>query len=306
VRGGRSGAALGRAAILAAMRTGLFVGTVNPIVTPEYLHTLAAAASERGFCSIWVGEHVVQFGEYRPDYPYSSDGRITLGDGMGLLEPFCTLSFLAAASRDLRLGTGVCLLPQRNPVYTAKSVSTLDWLSGGRVDFGIGIGWCREEYEALQVPFERRAARCSEYVEVMRRLWRDDEASFEGDFYRLVPSRMDPKPLQRPHPPLYFGGESDAAMRRVARMGDGWHGFNVAPEEAGGLVERLEAVLADSGRSLSDVEVTISPYLHPVGPEEARRYRDAGVDQLVLFAPLEEPSGLPGALDRICREVQIT
>jgi probable F420-dependent oxidoreductase len=126
------------------------------------------------------------------------------------------LAFLAAHTARVRLGTGICLVPQRNPVYTAKEVATVDWLSGGRFDFGVGVGWLAEEFRALDVAFERRGDRCREYLDVMRRLWCDSVSAFAGSFYDLPASRQYPKPVQQPHPPICFGGESDAAMRRVA------------------------------------------------------------------------------------------
>jgi len=261
---------------------GLFLPDVSPIATPEFLSAYGEAAENAGFSSLWVGEHVVFLDEYASKYPYSDDGRLGLPPDSGLLEPFATLSFLAAATSTIRLGTAVCLVPQRNPVYTAKSVSTLDWLSGGRLDFGVGIGWLREEFEVLHEPFEQRAARTREYLEVMRALWRDDESSYDGDLYKLPPSRMFPKPVQEGGPPIYFGGETDPALRRVAECGDGWHGFNHLPESAASHVARLEAMLTDAGRKLADIDVTVCPYLQPVEPSHLSAYRDAGVDQVVL------------------------
>src|SRR5207237_5837613 len=173
-----------------------------------------------------------------------------------------------------------CLLPQRNPVAPAKEISTVDWLAAGRLDVGIGIGWLREEFEALDAPFPQRAARCREYVEVCKRLWCDEVSSYEGRFYRLPACRMFPKPFQQPHPPLYFGGESDAALRRVADLGDGWHAFNLGPDEAAERVSRLERLLEDRGRTLADVDVTVSSYLKPVEPKSLAATRDEGVAQL--------------------------
>jgi alkanesulfonate monooxygenase SsuD/methylene tetrahydromethanopterin reductase-like flavin-dependent oxidoreductase (luciferase family) len=169
-------------------------------------------------------------------------------------------------------------------VYTAKSVSTLDWLSKGRVDFGVGIGWLREEFEALNEPFEQRAARTREYLAVMRALWRDDVSSYDGEMFQLPECRMYPKPIQAGGPPIYFGGETDPALRRVADIGDGWHGFNHLPESAAASVKRLEGFLAENKRSLSDIDVTVCPYLHPIDASHLSAYRDAGVDQLVLTA----------------------
>jgi probable F420-dependent oxidoreductase len=264
------------------MRVGLFLPSVSPVATPEFLTAYAAAAEEGGFASIWVGEHVVFFDEYESKYPYSDDGKVGLPPDSGMLGLFETITFLAGVTSSIRLGTAVCLVPQRNPVYTAKSVATADWLSNGRLDFGVGIGWLREEFEALNEPFERRAARTREYLEVMQRLWTDEVSTHDGEFFTLRDARMFPKPVQQPRPPIYFGGETDPALRRVADLGDGWHGFNHLPDSAGESVQRLEKMLAERGRSITDVDVTVGTYMQPVGPEHLAQYRDVGVDQIVL------------------------
>jgi probable F420-dependent oxidoreductase len=281
------------------MRIGLFLPTVSPMATPEYLTACARAAEEAGFDSIWAGEHVVFLDEYASSYPYADDGRLALPPESGMLDLFTTLTYLAAVTEHIRLGTAVCLVPQRNPVYTAKEVSTLDWLSGGRVDFGIGIGWLREEFDVLHEPFDERVPRTREYLAVMRSLWCDEVSSHDGEYYALPPCRMQPKPVQQPHPPIYFGGESDAALRRVAELGDGWHGFNHLPESAGASVQRLEQALEAVGRKRADVDVTIGAYLQPVEPAHLTAYRDAGVDQLVLTAFGFDPVGIRDEVARL-------
>ncbi len=278
------------------MRMGLFLPSVSPIATPEFLEAYAGAAEEGGFDSIWVGEHVVFFDDYESKYPYSDDGKVGLPPESGMLGLFETIAFLAGVTSRLRLGTAVCLVPQRNPVYTAKSVSTADWLANGRLDFGVGIGWLREEFEALNEPFERRAARTREYLEVMKRLWTDEVSKYDGEHFTLPATRMFPKPVQQPHPPVYFGGETDPALRRVAELGDGWHGFNHTPETAGASVRRLEGLLTDGGRSLADVDVTVGTYMQPVEPADLARYRDVGVDQIVLPAFAVDAAGAREAI----------
>jgi alkanesulfonate monooxygenase SsuD/methylene tetrahydromethanopterin reductase-like flavin-dependent oxidoreductase (luciferase family) len=155
------------------MRVGLFAPLGNPFATPEYISALGSAAEERGFHSLWMAEHVVLFDEYGSQYPYAADGRIPAGGENGILEPFTALSFLAATTRRIRLGTGICLVPQRNPVYTAKEVAAVDWLSGGRFDFGVGVGWLEEEFTACATPFARRGARGRDYQAPMKPQWSD-------------------------------------------------------------------------------------------------------------------------------------
>jgi probable F420-dependent oxidoreductase len=281
------------------MRVGLFLPSLSPLATPEFLTAYAEAAEQSGFASIWLGEHAVFLDDYASSYPYSADGRLGLPSDVGLLELFGTLTYLAAATDRIRLGTAVCLVPQRNPVYTAKSVATADWLSRGRVDFGVGIGWLREEFEVLDVPFERRASRTRDYLAVMRTCWVDEVSSYQGEHYTLPPCRMYPKPVQQPNPPIYFGGETDPALRRVATLGDGWIGFNHLPDSAGASIERLERFLGEAGRSRTDVDMTIGAYLQPVQPSHLTAYRDAGVDQLVLSAFGADPAGIGTAIGKL-------
>jgi probable F420-dependent oxidoreductase len=265
------------------MDVGLFVplGTANS--TPEVVRAVGREAEERGFESIWVAEHVVLFDDYDSAYPYDPSGRFPAGGDAGLLEPFTALAYLAAVTERIRLGTGICLVPQRNPVYTAKAVTDLDALSAGRVDFGVGVGWLREEFEALGMPFDRRGQRADEYLAAMRSLWCDEVSEFHGELYDLRPCRMYPKPVQRPHPPIHVGGESDAALRRVARLGQGWYSFGRLPEDLPAALERLDGALAAEGRTRDDITLTVSPYMHPVTPESVGRYAELGVDRLVLL-----------------------
>jgi probable F420-dependent oxidoreductase len=272
------------------MRVDLWIPTASPFSTPELLAVIGREAEERGFGGIWVGEHVVLFEEYTSSYPYADDGRIPAPPGTGLLEPLNTLSFLAAHTSTVRLGTAMVLLPQRNPVYTAKEVATLDWLSSGRVDLGIGVGWLEEEFRAVNVPWPQRGRRTDEYLEVLHSLWTDETSRFEGEFYSLNPCQMFPKPVQSPVP-IHIGGESDAALRRVARAGHGWHTFNRVPEDLAEPLDRLDGLLAENGRSRSDITVTVCPYFQPLDADRAEHYAEAGADAVsALVVPMDEDS----------------
>jgi probable F420-dependent oxidoreductase len=286
-----------------AMKVGLFAPLTNPYHTPEYLAALGAEAEARGFHSIWVGEHVLLFDRYESAYPYASDGKIQIAQDSGLLEAFTALAYLAAGTRRIRLGTGICLVPQRNPVYTAKEAAAVDYLSHGRLDFGVGVGWLKEEFDALDVPFERRGPRCREYLEVIRRLWCDPVSEFSGEFYTLPPSRQFPKPVQQPHPPIFFGGESEAALRRVADLGQGWYGFNLSPEQAAARIGRLQALLAERGRAADQVQIAIGTYTHPVNESSIAAYRAAGADQLILLLLARTVDQLKARLDGFAENV---
>src|SRR5258708_167145 len=163
------------------VKSALGMPTARPMTPAALVDAVALGAEDRGVATIWVGEHVVLFDKYESHYPYAEDGRIPAPPGSGLLEPMVTLTYLAARTSTVRLGTAMLLLPQRNPVYTAKEVSSLDWLSGGRVDLGIGVGWLKEEFDVLNVPWERRGRRTDEYLQVLRTLWLDETSSFHGE-----------------------------------------------------------------------------------------------------------------------------
>jgi probable F420-dependent oxidoreductase len=285
------------------MDIGLFAPLGNGNASAEVLRALGREAEDRGFESIWVAEHVVLFDDYESLYPYAADGRFPGGGDTGLLEPLTALTYLAAVTDRIRLGTGICLVPQRNPVYTAKQVVDLDCLSGGRVDFGVGVGWLREEFEALAMPFARRGARTDEYLQVMRSLWTDEVSSFEGEHYTLPACRMYPKPVQRPHPPIHVGGESAAATRRAARHGDGWYTFNRLPHELDEPLERLDAMLAEEGRARGDLQLTVSPYFHSVDAAAVEGYRARGVDRLVVLCLAFDVDGLRTQLDGLVASV---
>ena len=215
----------------------------NESTEPAFIKDAVQMAEAKGVHGIWVPEHVLFFPDYASTYPYSSSGRMP-GDPEGLLDPFTALTFIAAHTQRVRLGTGICLVPQRQPVYTAKMVADLDYLSGGRVDFGVGIGWLKEEFQNLGMDFQGRGSRTEEYLLAMKALWSEGISEFKGQTVNLEPCHFNPKPVQRPHPPIIFGGESDAAMRRVARLGDGWYGYDLTPEDLGRRLNSLDAALA--------------------------------------------------------------
>jgi len=276
---------------------GLFTPLGNGNAQGPLLRRLGVEAEARDFESIWVAEHVVMFDEYASQYPYAADGRFPGGGDTGLLEPLTALAYLAAVTDRIRLGTGICLVPQRNPVYTAKQVVDVDNLSGGRVDFGIGIGWLKEEFDVLNMPFAKRGAITDDFLAVMKVLWQDEVSEFHGEHYDLPACRLYPKPLQTPHPPIHVGGESDAALRRVAAHGQGWYSFNRLPHDLDEPLVRLDEMLAAQGRVRGDVQITVCPYFNPVTPELIAAYADRGVDRLVLLCLAFDEASTIASLD---------
>ena len=279
------------------MKIGAFVPLSSFNATAQFLRTLGPALDERGFESVWVPEHVVLFDEYESRYPYALDGRFPGTGDTGLLEPLTALTYLAAVSDTVRLGTGICLVSQRNPVYTARQVADLDVLSGGRVELGVGVGWLKEEFDALAMPFDHRGERARDHIAVMRTLWADEVSAYEGKHYTLPECRFYPKPLQQPGPPIHVGGETDGALRRVADVGQGWFGFNRLPDDVPEALVRLDRILEERGRSRDDITVSISPYFNQVGPAEIERYAELGVDRVIVTALAFDPDSLLTTLD---------
>ncbi|MEZ5558021.1 MAG: LLM class F420-dependent oxidoreductase [Pseudomonadales bacterium] len=269
------------------MKIGVFATFMSPRSTPEVVMNLGRQFETLGLDSLWMGEHVVLFDEPEFPYPGSADGRIPVPEGGGMLDTVATFGLLAGATQTLRLGTGICLISQRNPVYTAKEFATLDYLSGGRIDFGVGVGWCKEEVLACGYSWEDRGERSDEFLQVLKKLWTEPLASFEGRHFQLAPCRMDPKPAQKPHVPIIVGGHSRRALRRAAEHGGGWYGFGLNPAHTRPLLDGLDAALAAAGRSRNGFEVIVTP--NAASDDEIREFADMGVDRLVLHLGSQRP-----------------
>jgi probable F420-dependent oxidoreductase len=221
--------------------------------------------------------------------------------GSGLIDLTVVLSYLAALTTRVRLGTGVRILPQANPVYVAKELASLDWLSGGRVDFGIGVGSNPAEFEACGVPYDERGARTDEYVALIRTLWRDDPARFDGRFWSLPPCTLDPKPRQPGGPPVIVGGHSPAALARVARLGDGWYDIGRSIEATRELLASLERRLAEHGRSRRELRIVMGAVGDPSRPDSLDPYEEAGVDEVLVVLGRQDADGLARTLDAVHR-----
>ena len=276
------------------MRIGLHALGIGAGARRDVIDAVAAAAEGHGFARLWAGEHVVMVDEPESRYPYAADGRIAVPAAADWLDPLVALSFAAAATTRIGLATGVLLLPEHNPVLLAKQAASLDLLSAGRLTLGVGVGWSREEFAALGVPFAGRGRRAAEYAQAMRTLWCDDVASFSGEFVSFSAVRVNPKPARDRRIPLVLGGNSDAALRRAATWGDGWYGFNL-PDVAAvrERVAMLEGLCVEAGRSVHDLHVAVA-LAAPV-PADRAELADAGVDELVLVqSPPEDPGAGPG------------
>jgi probable F420-dependent oxidoreductase len=269
------------------VRFGLHALGIGSGADPAVITSVARAAEDGGFATLWAGEHVVMVD--RPDsrYPYSANGRIGVPSDADWLDPLVLFGFLAAATSRIRLATGILLLPEHNPVATAKTVASIDVLSRGRFTLGVGVGWSAEEFEALGVPFQGRARRTEDYVDAMRVLWRDDVASYSGSHVHFDRVRCYPKPL-RGGVPVIFGGNSDGALRRVAEHGDGWYGFNVSLDELPGRLGVLRTACSAAGRAPESLDTIVA--LVGAEPSNLPRVEELGVTEMVL---VEAPPARP-------------
>jgi probable F420-dependent oxidoreductase len=248
------------------MKIGFSVPTRGPLATPENLERIVEKAEELGFDIVSVSDHVVIPRAIDSRYPYSASGQWA-GDPSGAcLEQLTLLTYIAARTTRLRLLSSVMVLPQRPAVLTAKMLASLDALSNGRLIFGVGAGWMREEFEALGAPpFDERGKVTDEYLRAFKELWTSDQPSFQGEYTTFGNIAFAPKPVQQPHPPIWVGGESPAALRRVARVGDAWYPIGSNPrhpmENAGQLsqaIDRLRRYTEEAGRDPSTIELAYS------------------------------------------------
>ena len=286
------------------MKIGIFAMGTNRMAGGALLRSFAANAERLGVATLWVPEHVVLIDQYASKYPYSQDGQLPAPTDAPILDPFLALMCMASATSKIRLATGICLVPEHNPLVLAKVIATLDYLSGGRFALGVGIGWLEEEFVAMGIPWEHRAKRTREYIEAMRKLWGEDPSSYSGEYVNFKNVRSNPKPVQGAKLPVIFGGESAPALRRVAEYGNGWCGFNLTPDEAAAKIRKIEELLKANGRKRSDIEIAVSPYSKPITKDDLKRYRDAGTDEVVLInlrPPRAEGENLAD-LEKIARE----
>ena len=280
------------------MKVGIFATFMSPIATPDMITEFARQIEQMGIDSLWMGEHVVLFDKMVNPYPGSKDGKIPVPEGGGMLDTVATFSFLAGCTKNLRFGTGITLLPQRNPVYTAKEFATLDWLTNGRVDFGVGVGWCKEEVEACGYTFENRGARCDEFLKVLNSLWTEPVAAFSGTHFDLPACRMDPKPVQNGGIPVIIGGHTAAGFNRAAKYGDGWYGFQLNLEQTRAMQVQLSQALEKQDRKLQDMQFIITPP-YQLSKDAILAYQDLGVDRLILHLGSQKPDKIQNRLEEI-------
>lgn len=264
------------------MKVGIVPVNAGGFVGDGELVRLARLFEELGYESMWTFEHVIVPEEYESRYPYSPTGKLAMTGDASFVDPLIALSFVAAATDRIRLGTGVNILTQANPLYLAKQASSIDHLSGGRLMLGLGVGWLREEFDALGVPFDRRGARADEYLDAMRKAWTGETVDHRGEFLQWTGFRMLPRPAQRPGVPIVIGGTTDAAIRRVVARGDGWYVIHKDLDEFRRHMTRLRAECERQGRDPADIELTAYWNHHREGMDGLDTYRDHGVTRVLV------------------------
>lgn len=264
------------------MKVGFIGVGIGAGTDAESIKVLATNAERLGFATLWAPEHVVLVEGYKSRYPYSQSGEVMGRLDSPLLSPWVGLAYAAAFTSRVRLATGVCLVPEHNPLTLAKEIATVDHLSGGRVVLGIGIGWLEEEFQAMGIPWERRADRTRDYIAAMRRLWGDEVSAFSGEFARFANVRSFPKPVAGERLPVVVGGNTLPALRRAAEYGNGWFGLNLTPEQTAEKLNRLRELLEAKNRKLDELEIFIGPASHQPTADDFRKFHDLGVSELVL------------------------
>jgi probable F420-dependent oxidoreductase len=241
------------------MEFGAHIFGVGAMADPATLGEVVRLAESAGYHSVFVADHVLVPRGLRSKYPYSRDGSFPYDPDKDWLDPIVALGYLAGQSRSIRLGTSVIVVPMRHPIITAKQIATIDHLSGGRVIFGAGVGWMAEEFALLGASFHDRGQRMDEYLALMKTLWTEENPHFEGKYFQVTNCGFAPKPVQKPHVPLWIGGESQAALRRAARLGDGWHSASTSLAELPEKIHFLREALDAAGRTVENFVISAFP-----------------------------------------------
>ncbi len=271
------------------MKIGLFGLNMWPCVTPQAVSVVAHAAEDAGFDSFWGGEHIAL-----PDPPTTST---PMSPRTVFVDLCVTIAFAAAHTRTLRFGTGIMILPLRNPVILAKQLASVDVLTRGRFILGVGISSIEQEYEAVGVPFAEKGKRAEEAIALMKSLWTMERPKFHGRFFSLEGVRAEPRPVQKPHVPIIFGGKSKYAFDRTARLGDGWYGFGLDLEATSNCLNGIRAACSKHGRDFAHLDISVTPK-GEADVELAHRLAALGVTRMIIAPRAKD-------LDQILQAVNI-
>ena len=278
------------------MQFGLFGINVGACASGQTAAQIAQAAEAAGFESVWTGEHVVLPDPQTPPSPVPPE--------TPFLDPAVALTLVAAHTRRVRLGTGIIILPQRNPLVLAKELASVDVISGGRLIFGLGIGYLKAEFDALGAPFEHKGARAIEYLEAILAIWTAAKPAYHGRFVSFAGIQALPRPVQTPHPPVVIGGQTPQAYRRAVTHANGWFGFALDPAGTATCLAGLRTALAEQPRpsALGGLEISITPR-GPLDLDTVKRFADAGVHRLIPYWPFPSEAALRERIARFGDEV---
>lgn len=267
------------------MKLGLFGINMGPCSTPDASARVAQAAEAAGFESVWAGEHVVLPEPQEPPSP--------LPPTYPMLDPNIAFAYLAGQTKTIRMGTGIIILPQRNPLVLAKEMASLDVVSNGRLIFGIGIGYLKPEFDALGIPFGKKGPRTLEYLEAMQAIWSQDHPTYNGEFTSFSRVQALPRPIQKPHPPFVFGGMTRQAFQRSVTHGNGWYGFALDIERTKKCLAELQEAHKNNERPsvLGKLEISVTP-VGRVDLDMVKRFADIGVDRLIMLPPTQSDTEL--------------
>jgi len=282
------------------MKLGLMFVNSGQFSAPQLLAHLAQTAERCGFESLWTVEHVVIPKDYKSPYPYSQSGKIPGGEDVPIPDPLLPLAYAAALTKNIKLATGVMILPQRHPLYVAKEVATLDVLSGGRAILGIGSGWLKEEFDALGLDFHQRGARTDEAIKAIRALWTENVSTFHGKHFNFDSLKSFPKPVQKGGVPIHIGGHSPAAARRAGRRGDGFFPALGEPDKLKELFTLMSSEAKQAGRNPEQIELSCMgrPKL-----DALKALEDIGVSRAVIAPPAFDAEGLTRGLEKLGNEI---
>lgn len=291
------------------MHIGCHLPTQGPVATREALTTFCQAAEKYDIASLWVSDHVVFPTVGNDNYP---SGRFPHAPQTAYLEPITTLAAAAMCTERARIGASVFILGHRNPVVMAKMLTTIDNLSNGRLICGVGVGWWREEFAALGIPFAQRGRRADEILQVFKALWTQDDPRFHGRFYQLQDVGFAPKPVQQPHPPLWIGGHSPAAYRRAVAFGNGWHASSQTPEQLSAHLDNLRRVADDLNRPFDSLELSLRLKLSDDDMKGSRQalvdlygaYQQLGLSHIALDFRRDDLSHMLEILDLVATELR--
>ncbi len=245
---------------------------------------VAQHAETLGYHSIWLGDHIVIPEQIVAPYPYTKDGSVGFARNCPWPDPFVLLAAIGVATKTILLGTSVVIVPYRNPLHVAKAVATVDLVSRGRYQFGVGIGWLKEEFDALGEPFSERAARTREYLQVMKALWSGETATFQGKYFSFPTLHSNPLPVQKPHPPIIFGGESTPALKRIADLGDGWQPGPIPVEVFRERLNKLRTLMTEQGRNMAELSISMIGSVRNLQQDQEKiaALEELGVTEILL------------------------